>query len=116
MLFIVNGKGEKCKDCRLTDTDGSSSYLDMDVRRMTRFCRCGIFFKGLADGTYDKELKELKISTETRTFLEERSKTLPEGFTVVPSDAAKRSFTALAELSKILRTIFGLFPQHKMSQ
>ena len=62
------------------------------------------FFKGLADGT-DKELKELKISTETRTFLEERSKTLPEGFTVVPSDAAKEASQPL-QISKILRLFF----------
>ncbi len=49
-ILLKNGQGQASKgNCRLSDTDSQSSFLTMDVTRLTRFGRCHTFFSSLAE-------------------------------------------------------------------
>ena len=109
-ILLKNGKGQASRgNCRLSDTDSQSSFLTMDVTRLTRFCRCHTFFSSLAKGTFDDVLRQCNGTDATNGLLKELKLTdfkVSGGFHVVPNAEDKARFSALAEMASIMNDIF----------
>ena len=108
--IIEKWKGQASRgNCRLSDTDSQSSFLTMDVTRLTRFCRCHTFFSSLAMEHLTMSCVSATDTDATNGLLKQLKLTdfkVSGGFHVVPNAEDKARFSALAEMASIMNDIF----------